>query len=188
MATGQRPSSPPGQRPTWVALFWAALSRATLAATLTLASAAAPAQEAFTGKTVTIYVGFGPGGGYDLYARVLARHLGRNLPGHPTVVVANMPGAASIRAANYLYAVAPRDGTALGIVAQSIGEEQLLGAAGVSYDVGKFNWIGRFAPNVEVSYVWHTASVRTIDDLKTTEAAFAGTGPSSSVYPRLLNS
>ena len=160
-------------------------------AAIILATAPAHAQSPspnFAGKTVTIHVGYGPGGGYDLYGRVLARHLGRHLPGHPTVVVSNMPGAASIRAANYLYAVAPRDGTALGIVAQSIGEEQLLGAAGVSYDVGKFNWIGRFAPNVEVSYVWHTANVRTIDDLKTTEAAFAGTGPSSSVYPRLLNS
>ena len=73
---------------------------------LTLALAAAPAQEAFTGKTVTIYVGFGLGGGYDLYTRVLARHLGRHLPGHPTVAVANMPGAASIRAANYIANVA----------------------------------------------------------------------------------
>jgi len=79
------------------------------------------------GKSVTIHVGFGPGGGYDLYGRVLARHLGKHLPGQPAVVVSNMPGAASIRAANYLYNIAPRDGTALGMVAQSIAEEQLLG-------------------------------------------------------------
>src|SRR4051795_12362618 len=78
------------------------------------------------GRTVTIYIGYGPGGGYDLYGRVLARHLGKHLPGHPNVVVSNMPGAASVRAANYVYNVAPRDGTALGIVAQSIGEEQLV--------------------------------------------------------------
>jgi len=140
------------------------------------------------GKTVTIYIGFGPGGGYDLYGRVLARHVGKHLPGHPTVVVSNMPGAASVRAANYVYGVAPKDGTALGIVAQSIGEEQLVGTAGVSYDIAKFNWIGRFAANVEVAYVWHAAPVRTIEDLKTTEATFAGTGPSSLIYPRLLNS
>jgi tripartite-type tricarboxylate transporter receptor subunit TctC len=140
------------------------------------------------GKTVTIYVGFGPGGGYDLYARTLARHFSKHIAGHPAVVVSNMPGAASIRATNYIYAVAPKDGTALGIAAQSIAEEQLLGTQGVSYDVAQFNWIGRFAPNLEVSYVWHTAPVKTIDDLKKTEATFAGTGPSSSVYPRLLNS
>jgi len=139
------------------------------------------------GKTVTIYIGFGPGGGYDLYGRVLARHVGKHLPGHPIVVVSNMPGAASVRAANYVYGVAPKDGTALGIVAQSIGEEQLVGTAGVSYDIAKFNWIGRFAANVEVAYVWHAAPVRTIEDLKTTEATFAGTGPSSLIYPRLLN-
>src|SRR5258708_14843612 len=98
-----------------------------------------------------------------------------------------MPGAASIRAANYVYTVAPKDGTALGIVAQAIGEEQLLGTSGVSYDISRLTWIGRFSSNVEVAYVWHTAPVKTVDDLKTTEAAFAGTGPSSTIYPRLLN-
>jgi tripartite-type tricarboxylate transporter receptor subunit TctC len=145
------------------------------------------AAQDLAGKTVTIYVGFGPGGGYDLYGRVFARHLGKHLPGHPTVVVSNMPGAASIRAANYVYNVAPKDGTALGIVAQSIAEEQLLGTTGISYDVSKLTWIGRLAANVEVAYVWHQAPVKTVGDLKTTEATFAGTGPASSVYPRLLN-
>jgi len=151
------------------------------------AHAVAQESQSLSGKTVTIYVGFGPGGGYDLYGRVLARHLGRHLPGHPTVVVANMPGAASIRAANYVYNVAPKDGTALGIVAQSIAEEQLLGTTGVSYDVTRLAWIGRLASNVEVAYVWHTAPVKTVDDLRRTEATFAGTGPASLVYPRLLN-
>jgi len=150
-------------------------------------AAPAAAQDTFAGKTVTISVGFGPGGGYDLYARVLARHLGRHLPGHPTVVVSNMPGAASIRATNYIANVAPKDGTALGIVAQSVAEEQLLGVAGVSYDVARLAWIGRVAPNVEVAYVWHAAAVKTLDDLRSTEGTFAGTGPSSSIYPRLLN-
>src|SRR5262245_54276431 len=131
---------------------------------LALAPADAPAQD-LSGKTVTIYVGFGPGGGYDLYGRVFARHAGKHLPGHPTVVVSNMPGAASIRAANYVYNVAPKDGTALGIVAQSIAEEQLLGTAGVSYDVTKLAWVGRFAANVEVAYVWHGAPVQTVGDL-----------------------
>jgi tripartite-type tricarboxylate transporter receptor subunit TctC len=118
---------------------------------------------------------------------VLARHLGRHLPGHPTVVVANMPGAASIRASNYIANVAPKDGTALGIVAQSIAEEQLLGVAGISYDVTRLAFIGRIAANVEVTYVWHTAAAKTLADLRSTEATLAGTGPSSSIYPRLLN-
>jgi tripartite-type tricarboxylate transporter receptor subunit TctC len=151
-------------------------------------AAAQDMASSLAGKTLTIYIGYGPGGGYDLYGRVLSRHLGKHLPGHPTVVVSNMPGAASVRAANYVYNVALKDGTALGIVAQSIGEEQLVGTTGVSYDVAKFNWIGRFAANVEVAYVWHASPVKTIEDLKTTDATFAGTGPSSLIYPRLLNS
>ncbi len=158
-----------------------------LAVALALGPAPAAAQDTLAGKTVTISVGFGPGGGYDLYARVLARHLGRHLPGHPTVVVANMPGAASIRATNYIANVAPRDGSALGIVAQSIAEEQLLGLTGVSYDVTRLAFIGRIAANIEVTYVWHTAAVKTLADLRSTEATLAGTGPSSSIYPRLLN-
>jgi tripartite-type tricarboxylate transporter receptor subunit TctC len=180
MAPGQRPTSVRGQRPTTSV----ALLILTCAALLITPGTA---QESFAGRTVTISVGFGPGGGYDLYARVLARHLGRHLPGQPTVVVSNMPGAASIRAANYIANVAPRDGSALGIVAQSIAEEQLLGTAGVSYDVAKLTFIGRIAANIEVAYVWHTAPVKALDDLRTTEATFAGTGPSSSIYPRLLN-
>jgi tripartite-type tricarboxylate transporter receptor subunit TctC len=181
MAPGQRPTSWQGQRLTPVALM-------ILVAFLALpALGPAAAQDSFAGRTVTIAVGFGPGGGYDLYARVLARHLGRHLPGQPTVVVSNLPGAASVRATNYIANVAPKDGTALGMVAQSIAEEQLLGTAGVSYDVNKLGWIGRIAANIEVAYVWHAAPVKALDDLRTTEATFAGTGPSSSIYPRLLN-
>src|SRR5262245_5267973 len=149
----------------------------------------APGQNmSFAGRTVTIHVGYGPGGGYDLYGRVLSRHLGKHLPGHPTVIVANMPGAGSIRAANFLYGVAPKNGTALGIVAQSIAEEQLLGMAGVTYDVARFGFIGRFAANVEVTYAWHTAGIRGLDDVRTKEVTVAGTGPSSVIYPKLLNS
>jgi tripartite-type tricarboxylate transporter receptor subunit TctC len=162
-------------------------SGAVLAVALALGPAPAAAQDTLAGKTVTISVGFGPGGGYDLYARVLARHLGRHLPGHPTVVVSNMPGAASIRAANYIANVAPKDGTALGMVAQSIAEEQLLGVTGISYDVAQLAFIGRIAANIEVTYVWHAAAAKTLDDLRSTETTLAGTGPSSSIYPRLMN-
>jgi tripartite-type tricarboxylate transporter receptor subunit TctC len=164
------------------------INRLALVLLILVAPIASVSAQDLAGKAVTISVGFGPGGGYDLYARVFARYLGKHLPGQPTVVVSNMPGAASIRAANYVYAVAPKDGTALGIVAQSIAEEQLFGTAGVSYDVTRFNWIGRFATNVEAAYVWHAAKVKTIEDLKTAEATFAGTGPTSVLYPKMLNS
>jgi tripartite-type tricarboxylate transporter receptor subunit TctC len=191
MSQGQRPRSSGGQRPTSAGLLSylqsCLQSCAVLTVALALGTAPAAAQDPFTGKTVTIYVGFGPGGGYDLYARVLARHLGGHLPGRPTVVVANMPGAASIRAANYISNVAPKDGTALGMVAQSIAEEQLLGVAGISYDVTQLTFIGRIATNIEVTYVWHAAAARKLDDLRSTETTLAGTGPSSSIYPRLMN-
>src|SRR5262249_40501267 len=178
MAPGQRPTPWQGQRPTSVALVILILTFLLTPLLVMPALGPAAAQESFAGRTVTIAVGFGPGGGYDLYARVLARHLGRHVPGQPTVVVSNMPGAASVRAANYIANVAPKDGTALGMVAQSIAEEQLLGTAGVSYDVAKLGWIGRIAANIEVAYVWHAAPVKVLDDLRTTEATFAGTGPS----------
>jgi tripartite-type tricarboxylate transporter receptor subunit TctC len=187
MSQAQRPRSSRGRRPTSAGLLSYLQPCAGLAVALALGAAPVSAQDTFAGKTVTISVGFGPGGGYDLYARVLARHLGRHLPGHPTVVVSNMPGAGSIRAANYIANVAPKDGSALGIVAQSVAEEQLLGVAGVTYDVAKLAWIGRIAANVEVTYVWHAAAVKTLDDLRSTEATLAGTGPSSSIYPRLMN-
>jgi tripartite-type tricarboxylate transporter receptor subunit TctC len=147
----------------------------------------AQSPDALKGKTVTIYVGYGSGGGYDMYARVMARYIGRYLPGNPTVVVSNMPGAESLIAANYIYDVAPKDGTAVGIVAQEVAEEQALGTAGVRYDVTKFNWIGRIASNVEITYVWHTVPVKTIEDVKYHETILAGTGPTSEIYPRLLN-
>src|SRR5258708_39346772 len=82
--------------------------------------------QAFAGKTITIYVGYTAGGSYDLYGRLIARHLGQHLPGHPAVVAQNMPGAGSLKAANYLYEVAPRDGTALGVVVESTALEQAL--------------------------------------------------------------
>jgi tripartite-type tricarboxylate transporter receptor subunit TctC len=105
------------------------------------------------------------------------------------VIVINKPGQASIFASNYLYKDAPKDGTSLGIVSQSIGEAQLSGASGVSFDVGKFDWIGRMASDIVVSYVWHTSRVKNTEDLKSANAIFGGTGPSepSSIYPGLLN-
>ena len=93
---------------------------ATLAAALIACSAGAAAAQTvdFAGKTITIYIGYTAGGSYDLYGRLVARHLGAHLPGRPTVVAENMPGAGSLKAANYLYKVAPRDGTALGVVVE----------------------------------------------------------------------
>ena len=138
-------------------------------------------------KTVTIYAGGPVGGGIDLYARLVARHLGRHLPDSPSVVVSNMPGAGSISCANFIHNVAPKDGTAIAIVQQGIAEEQAFGTEAVRFDARKFGWVGRIASNVEISYVWHTVPVRSIEDLKSRETVFAALGLSSIVYPELLN-
>lgn len=161
-----------------------------LAATLALPGpCAAQAPVDFTGKTLTIAVGFPPGGDYDAYARLVAANMGRHLTGNPNIVVQSMPGAGGVTAANYLFTVAPRDGTFMGVVAQTAAIAQVTGAASVKYDVGKFNWIGRVNSNVEVQQIWHTSLVKRIADARAHEVVVAGTGPDSSsvVFPNLLN-
>jgi tripartite-type tricarboxylate transporter receptor subunit TctC len=152
---------------------------------------AQPRDEAeFRGKTLTVVTSFEAGGPYDFYSRLIARHLGAHLPGHPAVVVQNMPGAGGLRGANYLYNVAARDGTALGVVSQTVAVGQVLGTtAGIQYDARKYSWIGRLNANVEVLHSWHASGVRSIEDAKRREVVVAGTGPTSSsvVMPRLMN-
>jgi len=161
---------------------------------LLAALAAAPAAHAqpradFAGKTVTIISSFGPGGGYTLYADLVARYLGAHLPGRPSVIVKTMPGAGGMNGTNYLANVAARDGTVLGVVPQTVAIAQALGHAGRRYDARAFHWIGRVSSNVEVQQTWHTAKVKTIADAKTHEVVVGGTGPESSsvVFPRILN-
>ena len=154
---------------------------------LCIPPAQAAADDLFKGKTLTVYVGAPVAGGYDTYGRLLARHIGRHVPGNPTVIVSNMPGGSGINAANFMYNVAPKDGTAIAILIQTMGEEQGLGTEGIRFDVKRFNWIGRVTSNVEMVYVWHTVPVKTIDDVKKRETILASAGPASITYPLLLN-
>ena len=97
----------------------------------------------YTGKTVNLVIGYAPGGGYDLYARTLARHIGRHIPGNPAIVVQNMPGAGSIKAANFLYAIAPKDGLTFGGFSRGAFIDPLLGRGdGTLYDARRFSWVG----------------------------------------------
>ena len=166
------------------------LRQAFAAALLVLsAGSSAAQQEMFAGKTITIYVGYTAGGSYDLYGRLAARHLGAHLPGHPAVVVQNMPGAGSLKAANYLYEVAPRDGTALGVVVESTALEQALANPAAQYDAAKFTYVGRLATSNNVFMMWHSAKVQSLEDAKRAAALLAGTGPGSiaETIPRLTN-
>jgi tripartite-type tricarboxylate transporter receptor subunit TctC len=143
----------------------------------------------FAGKTVTVLSSFGSGGGYDIYGRLYGAHVARHLPGNPTVIFRNMPGAGGLIGTNYLYNVAPKDGTMVGVVPQTVAIAHVLGAAGAKFDVGKFNWIGRINSNSEVEQTWYLSKVQTIADAKINQAVLAGTGPDSSsvVFPRILN-
>jgi tripartite-type tricarboxylate transporter receptor subunit TctC len=139
------------------------------------------------GKPVTLYVAGPVGSGYDAYARLFARYAGRYLPGNPDIIVSNMPGASGVICANFVYNIAPKDGTAVGLVLQWLTEEQVVGTNGAQFDVAKFGWIGRLSPNVEISYTWYTVPVHTIADLMNRETVFAATGGTSVFYPQLLN-
>jgi tripartite-type tricarboxylate transporter receptor subunit TctC len=171
----------------------AALLRPFLAAAVALLIAplahAETAEPFFDRKTVTIYVGYTAGGSYDLYARLIARHLGKHIPGNPSVVAQNMPGAGSMKAANYVYQVAPKDGTALGVIVESAALEQALGNSAVQYDASKFTYVGRVATSNNVFMQWHTAKVQSIADSQNIESTLAGTGPGSiaETIPRLFN-
>jgi tripartite-type tricarboxylate transporter receptor subunit TctC len=151
--------------------------------------AAQPVEQTFAGKTITIYVGYTAGGSYDLYGRLVSRHLGQHLPGRPAVVVQNMPGAGSLKAANYLYEVAPRDGTALGVVVESIALEQALANPAAQYDAAKLTYVGRLATSNNIFMMWQGAEVQSIEDAKRSVALMAGTGPGSiaETIPKLLN-
>ena len=108
-----------------------------------IAQSPAPDAAAFyAGKSVELEIGYSVGGGYDLYGRLLARHLGQHIPGNPTIVPKNMEGAGSLRLANYLYAAAPRDGTVIGTTARGIAFDPLLSQSGALYDSTKFSWLG----------------------------------------------
>ena len=134
-------------------------------AALLLAAGGAGAQTAeqfFARKTITITIGYTAGGSYDLYGRMVARHLGKHIPGQPTVIAQNMPGAGSLKAANYLYEVAPKDGTALGVIVESAALEQALANPGVQYDAAKFAYIGRVATSNNIFMQWHTAKVQSL--------------------------
>ena len=155
---------------------------------LAAASVAAQPVEHFARKTITVIIGYTAGGSYDLYGRMIARHLGRHIPGAPTVIAQNMPGAGSLKAANYLYEVAPKDGTALGVIVKFAALEQALANPAVQYDAAKFTISAASPPAT-------TSSCNGIPQKcsrSTTPRAWnvlAGTGPGSiaETVPRLLN-
>src|SRR5215471_18924826 len=129
-----------------------------------------PVADFYHGRTINLIVGYGPGGGYDLFARLVARHIGRFIPGNPSVVVQNMPGAGSLRAANFLYGAAPSDGATIGAIARDMPLLAVLGTvSGVRFDPRKFAWLGsssRFANDAYVLMVRTDAPVKSLEQAR----------------------
>jgi tripartite-type tricarboxylate transporter receptor subunit TctC len=165
-----------------VALAFLALCHASLARAQTPA-------EFYKGRTIDLYIGYSAGGGYDVYARLLARHMGRFIPGNPTIVAKNMPGAGSLVLANWLYNVAPKDGTAIGTIGRGTAFDPLLGSTKAQFDAAKFNWIGSMNDEVSVCVSWYTSGITSLEQVKQKELTVGGSGPAADTdqFPKVLN-
>ena len=142
----------------------------------------------YHGKTISLYVSFPPGGGYDIYARVLAPHFTRHIPGNPAIVIKNMEGGSGMRAATYMTTITSQDGTSLGLFLDTLTLGKVLGGPG-EFDPVKLVWIGRIVSTATVSVVWHTSKAQSVEAAKRTEIVMAATVPSnsSSFIPAALN-
>lgn len=142
--------------------------------------------EFYAGRQITLVVGFNPGGGFDTYARAVAPHMGRHIPGNPAIVIRHQPGAGSFIAANSLYNTSPKDGTEIGLVSETAAIDALLGTVRVQFDAQKFTWIGSAARTVYACAAWHTSPIRTAKDLYEKQLVVGTTGTSTSSHPIAL--
>jgi tripartite-type tricarboxylate transporter receptor subunit TctC len=133
----------------------------------------------YRGRSVALIIGYSAGGGYDAYGRVVARHLGKHIPGNPAVIAQNMPGAGSLRAANYLFNVAPKDGTTIAHFSRGLAMEPLIGTSSTQFDARRFSWLGSGTDEVSICATWHTSRVKTWDDMLTTPFTVGGEGSGS---------
>ena len=157
-------------------------------------AAAVPAQaqsaaEFYKGRQMSMIISTGPGGGYDINGRLIARHMPRHLPGAPTIVARNMPGAGHVRAANFMAVQAPKDGSHVATIAQSFVLHQVIDGKGAEYDAAKFAWLGSSEVTNSTIYVWSATGVKSLDDAKKQEVLLGATGVGSGTtqYPALLN-
>ncbi len=170
------------------------MERPILAITLALMFAPVSAhadeiEDFYRGRTVSVLVGVGAGGEYDLQMRLVARHIGKHIPGKPATVAQNMVGATGLLMANYLANVAPRDGSVLGLVQNGLPSYQAMGVEGVNFDATKFNWIGSLSPTAETMAIHKHANVTTVEDARKKELIAGSNGRSGITYtfPKLMN-
>jgi len=147
-----------------------------------------PVADFYRGRTINLIIGTSTGNDYDFRARLLARHLGRHLPGEPTIVPQNMPGVGGVKAANYLATTAPRDGTALHMIMSNMMSSQAIGAPGVAFDTRKFFWIGNTTSSPNVMVAWHTSGITSIEQVKSKQLIVGAPGGTAGVlYVTAMN-
>jgi tripartite-type tricarboxylate transporter receptor subunit TctC len=158
------------------------------AAASTQAAAQTP-EQFYAGKTIDFVIGYPPGGSNDTWARLVTRHLGKHIPGKPTVVPKNQPGAGSFLAVNTIFNVSPKDGTVIGIGAPTMPLDEKLGTQGVRFKTAEMNWIGRVDSLVNMVFMWNTSRVRTFTDAMSIQSTLSATGVGStvSIYPTVMN-
>jgi len=152
-------------------------------------ASAEPIADFYNGKTINVLIGVGPGGEYDTIARLVARYIGRYIPGHPTLVAQNMIGASGLKLMNYMATLAPHDGTTIGMIQEGLPSFQAAGMEGVQFDAAKFNWLGAIAPIDETIGVWHSTGVTTMEGARSRDIVTGATARGSITYtfPVLLN-
>ena len=152
-------------------------------------AAADPLSDFYRGRQLQMIIGTGPGGDYDNRARLLARHMGRHIPGEPTFIASNMPGAVGVAAANWLANLAPRDGTVVHAIMQNMPVHQATGGQGVKFDATRFGWIGSTTDSPNLISAWHTTGITRIEQVLTQELVVGapGTATASVYYPQSLN-
>ncbi len=150
---------------------------------------AVAAGDFFKGKRVTFYVGYAPGGGYDTYSRLVARHLGKHIPGNPKVIVKNMPGAGSLRLANELYNNLPKDGTAIGMIGNSLHLSELVGRPNIKFTATKFNWLGRITDGDTIFAIRSAVGVSSFSDLRRKQVIVGvpGAGSATTLMLTVIN-
>jgi tripartite-type tricarboxylate transporter receptor subunit TctC len=146
-------------------------------------------EQFYAGKIIDFVIGYPPGGSNDIWARLLARHIGKHIPGKPAVVPKNTPGAGSFLALNTVYGVSPKDGTVLAIGAPTAALDEKLGTQGVRFKTAELNWVGRVDSLINIVFMWHTSKVKTFADAQKIESTLSGTGAGStvSIYPTVMN-
>jgi tripartite-type tricarboxylate transporter receptor subunit TctC len=175
LATPARADEPgSGEYPARALLEWPRWPLAPLAS----AARADAIADFYHGRSIALIIGYSAGG-YDTYGRVVARHLGKHIPGNPAVIAQNMPGAGSLRAANWLYNVAPKDGSAIAHFSRGLAMEPLIGTSATQFDARKFSWLGSGTDETSICLTWHTSPVRAWNDLMTIPSVMGGEGSGS---------